>query len=182
MIKGLGDKFEDEKSDVEKEEMKRQGAYDLMIQDVLDQIDNGKEAADEKAAIKSEKEQGKAAAEGDLADTKATLAEDQKFLKDLESGCESKSVDYEKRQVLRAGEIEAIKKAIEIMSSDKVAGGTQHLPGLVQTGFAADHYVGASFAQIANKVSETEQNVLQSRVAQFLKGRAEYSGSRILAL
>merc|ERR1719262_1456322 len=74
-----------------------------------------------------------AAQKGDLADTSAALAEDEKFLHDLNAECEQKSFDYQARQTVRQGEIEAIGKAIEIMSSGTVTdAGDKHLPGLVQ--------------------------------------------------
>merc|ERR1719327_1616982 len=126
--------------------------------------------SDEKMSQKAQKEKDKAQAEGDLADTIITVDEDTKFLTDLSSECESKSVEFEKNQVLRAGELEAVGKAIEIMSSDAVSGGTQHLPGLVQQ--------GVSLAQLR----ADQRSSLQSRVAVFLNDRAARSNSRILSL
>merc|ERR1719345_110024 len=71
---------------------------------------------------------------------------------------------------MRAGELTAINKAIEIMSSDKISGGTKHLPSLVQD--------GVSFAQLR----ADSRSAIQSRVASFLKDRAERTNSRVLAL
>merc|ERR1719327_1934778 len=126
--------------------------------------------SDEKMSQKAQKEKDKAQAEGDLADTIITVDEDTKFLTDLSSECESKSVEFEKNQVLRAGELEAVGKAIEIMSSDKVSGGTQHLPGLVQQ--------GVSLAQFRAE----QKSEIQRRVANFLNDRAERTNSRVLSL
>ena len=70
---------------------------------------------------------------GSLADTMASKAEDEKYLADLVAQCEQKSNDFASRQQLRAEELEAIQKAIEIMSSDSVAGsGAKHLPTFMQ--------------------------------------------------
>merc|ERR1719248_531313 len=75
----------------------------------------------------------KADAEGDLADTSATKAADEKYLGDLTATCEMKATDFESRQQLRAEEIEAIEKAIEILSGDAVSGNAaKHLPSLLQ--------------------------------------------------
>merc|ERR1719420_2783755 len=125
------------------------------------------EAREEKAATKKQRESDAADAKGDLADTQASLADDEQFLKQLETECEQKSVDYEKRQVLRAGEITAVSKAIEIMSSDKVSGGTKHLPGSA---------AAASLLQ----VETAETSVLQGRVSKFLETRAVRANSRVL--
>jgi chromosome segregation ATPase len=169
MVKDLGDKFEDEKNAAEKAEMEKAAAYQLMVQDILDQIDNAKEAREEKAATKKQRESDAADAKGDLADTQASLADDEQFLKQLETECEQKSVDYEKRQVLRAGEITAVSKAIEIMSSDKVSGGTKHLPGSA---------AAASLLQL----DTAQTSVLQGRVSKFLETRAVRANSRVLEL
>ena len=47
--------------------------------------------------------------------------------------CEQKASAFESRQQLRAEEITAVEKAIEILSSGAVAGNAEkHLPGLLQ--------------------------------------------------
>jgi len=70
---------------------------------------------------------------------------------------------------LRADEIVAIEKAIEIISSGAVAGNAdKHLPTLVQT---------SSFAQLRSDLSTQAQN----RVAVYLKSRATQLNSRVLA-
>ena len=52
----------------------------------------------------------------------ASKAEDEKYLADLVAQCEQKSNDFASRQQLRAEELEAIQKAIEIIASPDVAG------------------------------------------------------------
>merc|ERR1719161_358083 len=111
-------------------------------------------------------------AEGDLADTKATLADDEKFLSALTTECEQKAVDFEKRQEVRAGELEAIKKAIEIMSSDAVSGaGNKHLPGLMQTQSSA-----------LVQLRSSSMSPVQAAVSTFLDDKARRAGSRVLSL
>merc|ERR1712139_660655 len=91
---------------------------------------------------------------GDVADTTSTRDEDQKYVDDLVGTCEQKASDFESRQQLRAEELEAIAKAIEIVSSGAVAGNAEkHLPSLLQS----------------------------SSFAQFLQGRATELNSRVLA-
>merc|ERR1711972_894070 len=83
---------------------------------------------------KAKKLQMKADAEGDLTDTSTTKQADEKYLSDLTATCEMKATDFESRQQLRAEEIEAIQKAIEILSGDAVSGNAaKHLPTLLQT-------------------------------------------------
>merc|ERR1719236_359287 len=74
-----------------------------------------------------------ATAKGDLATTQSDVATDSKYLKDLLAECHQKAKDYENRQMLRAEELVAVHKAIEIMSSDDVSGsGEKYLPQFVQ--------------------------------------------------
>merc|ERR1711968_355342 len=103
------------------------------MQDLKAQIDQATTDRDEKAEAKAKKLQAKADAEGDLKDTTTTRDADMKYLADLVATCEQKASDFESRQQLRAEEIEAIEKAIEIISSGAVAGNAdKHLPSLLQ--------------------------------------------------
>merc|ERR1719183_2369815 len=124
---------------------------------------------DEKAEAKSSNLQSKATAEGDLEDTTATRDADTKYLKDVTATCEEKAQTFESRQKLRAEEIEAIEKAIEIISDASVSGAAdKHLPALMQK---------SSFAQL--RVDTSSSN--QKRAAAFLQQQAQQSSSRVLA-
>merc|ERR1719428_2710654 len=162
--------MEDKREEIEKIEANAKHAFDMMSQDLNDQIETNKEAVEKKASQKGEAGENKAQAESDLGAAKATLAEDQKFLADLTTECEQKTVDFDKRQEVRQGEIEAIGKAIEIMSSGAIAGGTQHLPSLVQQPTA--------LSQLRGK----DASNMQKHVAEFLRAQATKSQSRMLSL
>merc|ERR1719351_386309 len=117
--------------------MNSKHAYDMLMQDLKAQIAQATSDRDEKAEFKAETLQSKADAKGDLEDTTSTRNADQKYLDDLTATCEQKAADFESRQQLRADELEAIEKAIEIISSNAVSGNAdKHLPGFVQTSFA----------------------------------------------
>merc|ERR1712232_1220378 len=97
------------------------------------QISQATRDRDEKAETKAKKLQAKADAEGDLKDTTTTRNADAKYLADLTATCEEKASAFESRQQLRADEIEAIEKAIEIIDSEAVAGNAdKHLPSMLQ--------------------------------------------------
>merc|ERR1719465_276513 len=171
MLEKLLDKFIDERTTLEKEEMNSKHAYDMLMQDLKAQIDQATQDRTEKAETKSKKLQAKADAEGDLSDTITTRDADQKYLDDLVATCEEKASDFESRQQLRAEEIEAIEKAIEIISSGAVAGNAdKHLPSLLQG-------KGAALAQLrADARSPT-----QARVAQYLQEQGRHLNSRVLS-
>merc|ERR1719352_1880806 len=128
--------------------MNSKHAYDMLMQDLNAQIAQA-------TSDREEKLQAKADATGDLKDTTTTMLEDKKYLADLTATCETKASDFESRQQLRADEIVAIEKAIEIISSGAVAGNAEkHLPTMLQK---------ASFAQLRS--NSGTQN--QAKVAQF---------------
>merc|ERR1712099_148618 len=110
----------DERTVLEKEEMSSVQAFELLMQDLKSQIDEAKQDRTEKAEIKAKKLQAKADAKGDLTETTETKEADKKYLDDLVATCEQKATDFESRQQLRTEELEAIAKAIEIISSGAV--------------------------------------------------------------
>merc|ERR1712087_742268 len=108
---------------------------------------------------------------GDLTETTTTRDADVKYLADLTATCTQKASDFESRQQLRTEELEAIAKAIEILSSDEVTGNAEkYLPTLVQQ-------TRPSLAQLRSK-SGSE---LQQRAADFLRDRAGQLNSRVLS-
>jgi len=169
MLEKLNDKFIDERTTLEKEEMNSKHAFDMLMQDLNAQIAQGTKDRDEKAESKAKTLQAKADATGDLKDTTSTRDADTKYLADLTATCEQKASDFESRQQLRADEIVAVEKAIEIISSGAVSGNAdKHLPSLLQT---------SSFAQLRSNLATQAQN----RVAVFLQARSKALNSRVLA-
>merc|ERR1719245_1839773 len=149
--------------------MNSKHAYDMLMQDLKAQIAQATQDRDEKSAFKAETLQSKADAKGDLEDTTTTKNADQKYLDDLTATCEQKASDFESRQQLRAEEIEAVEKAIEIISSGAVSGNAdKHLPGLLQK---------SALAQLRSQSA----SVNQQRVASYLQKQAESLGSRVLS-
>merc|ERR1719446_765816 len=170
MLEKLLDKFVDELTTLEKEEMNSQHEFEMLVQDLTAEIGDATKDRDEKAALRAKKLQAKADAEGELVETVATRDADQKYLDDLMASCAQKTSDFESRQQLRAEEIEAIEKAIEIISGEAVSGNAEkHLPTLLQT-------KGASLAQLRADRSPTQQ-----RVAQYLQDQARNLNSRVLS-
>jgi len=168
MLEKLLDKFIDERDTLQKEEMNSKHAFDMLMQDLNAQITQGTSDRGQKAENKAKKLQAKADATGDLSDTTATKNEDSKYLGDLSATCSQKASDFESRQQLRADEIVAVEKAIEIISSGSVSGNAnKHLPSLVQK--------ASSFSQLRS--SSTTQN----KVASYLSAQATKLNSRVLA-
>merc|ERR1719218_315672 len=141
----------------------------MMIQDLTDESERATAERARKTRVKAQRQEDLATANGDLADTTATRDADKKYLSDMTAGCQQKSQDYELRQKLRAEELEAIDKAIEILGSQAVSGaGEKHLPQLVQTSLSLLRANGMS--------------PLQAKAADYLAEKAKEYGSRTLSL
>merc|ERR1711953_381143 len=168
MLEKLLDKFIDERTVLQKEEMNSKHAYDMLMQDLNAQTDQATQGRDEKAESKAKKLQAKADAEGDLKDTTTTRDADQKYLDDLKATCSQKASDFESRQQLRTEELEAIAKAIEIISSSAVSGNAdKYLPTLIQK---------KSFVSLRTDA----QSQSQTHAAAYLKEQAKRLNSRVL--
>jgi len=175
MLEKLGDEFKTKKYELEMEELKTQHAFEAMIQQLSDNIEIAENEISKKSATRGKKMKLKATTEGDKAVTEDDLAEDEKYLADTTALCEVKTANFESRQKLRADEIEAINKAIEIISSEAVSGaGDKYLPALAQT--RTQH--GTVLAQLRNG---DRSPALRAKMEAFLSERAKISGSRVLA-
>merc|ERR1719305_1014590 len=171
MLEKLLDKFIDERTTLEKEEMNSKHAYDMLMQDLNAQIAQATQDRDEKAETKASKLQAKADAEGDLKDTTTTRDADVQYLTDLTAECEQKASDFESRQQLRSDEIVAIEKAIEIISSGAVAGNAdKHLPAMLQN-------KASLLAQLRSDLNAQAK----LRVVSYLNRRANQLNSRVLS-
>jgi hypothetical protein len=127
----------------------------------------------EKTEAKAKALENSAASKGDLDDTTATRDDDTKYLADVTATCEQKSAAFEERQALRAGEIEAVEKAIEILSSGAVSGASEkHLPQLLQTSLTQLRSVDRSPAQLSVAAYLSDQGrKLNSRILRALAMR-----------
>merc|ERR1719171_1256369 len=174
MLEKLLDEFSSKKTDLEKEELGAQQGYEQIRQQLADDIENAQHEISKKTKLRAETEAHKAELEGDLAQTTADRNEDQKYLDDTAALCSQKTSDFESRQKLRGEEIDAISKAIEIISSQAVAGsGEKHLPTLLQIREKSSR----SLAQLR----ASQMSPAQEKVISFLNEQAHKTGSRLLS-
>jgi DNA repair exonuclease SbcCD ATPase subunit len=172
MLEKLRIRFQDERLVLEKEEMNKKAAYDQMMQKLTDDINYAKKQVSEKKQAKGQATRDAAEAKGDLASTQKAKGEDETFLRETLAECHSKSKDYESRQVTRAEEIEAIQKAIEIISSPEVSGaGEKHLPGA----FIQKH--ATAFAQLRKS-----NNSGKEKAVSLLLQASQEANSDLLAM
>lgn len=175
MLGKLKDEFLTKKTELDTEERNAQHAFDQIMQQLHDNTENAQHEVNKKTVSKEETAQAKAEAEGSLAQAKADRAADAEYLEEMNEMCRLKSQEYEDRQKLRAGEIEALKKAQEIISGGAVAGAAEkHLPTLLQI----RRHQSNSLAQLRSLTASP----LQEKLAVFLRERASSCNSQLLSL
>jgi len=173
MLEKLNDEFSTKKRELEKEELGAQQAFEQIMQQLADNIENAEFEIAKKTKHRAQTAEEKAQLEGDLAQTIKDRDEDQKYLDDTVALCTQKTADFESRQKLRSEELDAISKAIEIIGSQAVAGsGDKHLPALLQI-----RKKSGALAQLRS----SQMNPVQQQVVSFLNEQARKSGSRLLS-
>merc|ERR1719230_496690 len=133
MLKKLKDEFRSKLADCQKEEMNSKHAYDMVVQDLVDSIENSQASIEEKKVTKARKEEKAAQDKKELAATITMKKEDEKTLSEMEVECKEKGLSFEEKQKLRTEEIAAIQKAIDILKSPEASGNAEKLLDLAQT-------------------------------------------------
>merc|ERR1719335_1982447 len=99
----------------------------MVVQDLTDSLENAKNDVNEKIVQKENEAEEAALSKKELGQATASKKEDETTLKDTKGECFEKKSSFEDKQQLRAEEIEAIQKAIEILSDPEAMSGTKHL-------------------------------------------------------
>jgi chromosome segregation ATPase len=116
-IEDMQDKAEEQLQGLRKEEMKSKFDFQMLSQSLNDSITTLKKTVAEATTSKSNAEEAKAKAEEDLSKTEDSKAADEAYKGKMSQECQSKASEWEARQKSAAGEMEAIAKASEILSS-----------------------------------------------------------------
>jgi len=172
MLEGLHKKFKKEYDETVEDEANKAHYYALEMKHLTFTIAESTADREENAVNKAEAVAASVKAQGHLTDTKAELAEDQKVLADMTATFNVKSATYANNQEVRKAELEAISKAIEIMSGDTVSGSYADRINLAQTS------TGVAFLQTA--ASQRRAAVRQSITA-MLSSKANSLSSESLA-
>lgn len=174
MLAGLKDNFRKELGDLEKEEANSAHAFDMEMVHLTSTLENLKADREELSQRKARTTAESARAKGELADTKASLSEAEKFLADTTSTYKVKTSTYEANQKVRKEEVEAIGKAIEIISNPNVSG-------------SYSKHVNADFVQSPRKMSllqvhsASRRQAARNTAAEFLRQRAQELNSKTLS-
>merc|ERR1719486_1467220 len=178
VLKRLLDEFRTKKGECEKEEMNSAHASNMIVQDLVDTIENGKEDIATKTKLQEEKVAQAAELKAELQGTIKTLEEDKHTLANLKVECSEKGLSFEEKQRLRAEEIEAIEKAIEILSGDDVSGNAEKHFDFAQQGPAS------AFLQVSRSAIRVNSAAMgiRRRVRDFLANEGRRLKSHALGL
>lgn len=176
LLSNLRDEFKSNLGKAQKEEMNAAHAFAMISMDLTDSIENTHRDVDDKIKVKESKVARKAEAAKQHESTKLSQAADQEKLAEVSSECEGKSASFEEKQKLRTEEIEAIEKAIEIMSG-KVAGSAEKHLSLLQ---GAD---GSALLQTqASSTAKARAMGIRRRVRDFITSESRRLKSKTLSL
>jgi len=154
-------KFQGELEDVETQERNQSNNFDLEKINLSNTIDYLKKEIEEKSVLKGKRGEESAQAKSDLASTRNELAEDEKTLAETKATFSAKSDQFAANQEVRKQELEAIGKAIEIISDKSVAGSYgEHVNMLQQK---------TSFLQVRSTRARVTS---RQQVASFLERKA----------
>jgi len=118
ILRQMKETFEANLSDAQKEEMANQKAYEDLKAAKEAEIAAGQAQIDTKTQELADTDEKLAQAKEDIEDTRNSLAADEKFLMMLKEKCQMTDSEWEERQKTRQLEMEAVSKALAILSGD----------------------------------------------------------------
>merc|ERR1719375_656560 len=173
MLKKLRDEFRTQLADRQKEEMNSKHAYDMVVQDLTDLIENSNQSIEEKTITKARKEEKTASNKKELAATITMKKEDEKTLSEMQVECKEKGLSFGEKQQLRTEEIEAIAQAIKILQSGDVSGNAEKHLDLAQT---------SKVTALAQLRGQESVEGVRGHVSDFITSESKRLHSRQLAL
>merc|ERR1712066_267475 len=118
ILRQMKETFEANLSDAQKEEMANQKAYEDLKAAKEAEIAAGQAQIDTKTQELADTDEKLAQAKEDIEDTRNSLAADEEFLMMLKEKCQMTDKEWEERQKTRQLEMEAVSKALAILSGD----------------------------------------------------------------
>jgi len=110
--------FDNNLSAAQKDEMAAQKAYEELKAAKEAEIAAAQDSIEKKTQQLADTDEKNAAAKEDLQNTKESLAADEQFLMMLKEKCQMTDQEWEERQKTRQLEMEAVSKALAVLSSD----------------------------------------------------------------
>jgi len=118
VLKKLHQTFDLNLKDATKKETDAQAQYDKLEKSKSAQLDAAREALTKMESENGAKGMSKQDSKDELAALKKQVTDDKQFISETEKSLETKKAEWKARSTLRAGELEAISKAIYILHND----------------------------------------------------------------
>merc|ERR1719262_697103 len=118
ILKQMKETFESNLAQTQKDETKGQEDYENLKATKMEEIKAASDQLELKTQELATTDQKLADSKQDLEDTQATKEADEKFLANLKAQCEAMDAEFEARQKTRSEELEAVSKAMEVLSGD----------------------------------------------------------------
>jgi peptidoglycan hydrolase CwlO-like protein len=165
LLKNLKLKFEDDLTQIEKEETNAQNGYDLAKKARDNAIDAAEDSKEEKEDLKGETDSEKNEAENDLSNENEELVADSGTLEATQKSCSVKTSEWSERSAIRTNEIAAIGQAIKILA--KVADVQTEAPDT-----AAAPASPVSFLQVSSNDPKMKAVIYLRQQAKVLHAKA----------
>jgi hypothetical protein len=163
--------FEKDLSDSQKQEAANVKAYEDLKAAKEAEIQAGQAQIDKKTQELADTDERLAHSKEDIEDTKAALSADEQFLMVLKEKCQMTDQEWEARQKTRSQEMEAVSKAIAVLSGDDAHDLFTRTfnPALVQKKASANSDRRAVAAQLLSKVASKLHSPRLSNLATRVK-------------
>merc|ERR1719236_383221 len=119
VMKTMKEEMEADLSEAQKTEAERAATFADLRTAKTQEIESGEKMAETKEDEKATTDNDLAEAKEDLGQTQTQLAEDQKFLKNLDKTCAEADANFALRKKSRLEEIQAVSETIEILAGDE---------------------------------------------------------------
>mmetsp|Transcript_78749 Transcript_78749/g.172672 ORF Transcript_78749/g.172672 Transcript_78749/m.172672 type:complete len:687 (-) Transcript_78749:242-2302(-) len=164
ILSQMKDTFEANLASSQKEEQANQKAFEELKAAKIEEIKSGQDQVDSKTLTLADTDEKNAQAKEDQKDTTASLNADEQFLGMLKEKCSMTDKEWEERQKTRSMEMEAVSKALEVLSGDE-----------------AHDLFTRTFNPSLLQVSSSEVQTARSKAATLLESVARKSGAPALS-
>lgn len=171
ILEGLLTKFRDQWNVLAKEEDESQHSFDVLLQELKHDISEAEMKIEALTKENSALSEDTVLKQSQLADTQATFSSDTAYLKDTVAMCVAKAQEYTERQQLRTEELEAISKAVEIISSEAVT-------GAAETHLSSDSPATTAFVQLFSFFGNSSPT---RKAAEYLQSQGRRFDSHVLS-
>jgi len=168
VLEDMKEKAEGQLAELRKAESATKHNYNMLKQSLTDSIEADTKDMDEEKSLKASTEESKAVAEGDLAETVKSLAEDKKALETASSTCMTVAADHDATVKSRTEELTAIATARKILSE-------------TSSGAVSQSYSLLQVSSLTGSKLQTRADLANAEVVRLVKKLAKEHHSAALA-